>query len=95
MASADPSMKFVMASGLKDDLSRSVVRSGLRVRGGQLLGSRGSSLVVLVVENLDVMVKKVKSCVGVKVSEQIFWERSTDGFCLMRHGQFGGSFYCM
>jgi len=63
VASADPSMKFVMASGLKDDLSRSVVRSGLRVRGGQLLGSRGSSLVLLVlVENLDVMVKKVKSC---------------------------------
>ena len=62
MASADPSMKFVMASGLKDDLSRSVVRSGLRVRGGQLLGSRGSSLVLVLVENLDVMVKKVKSC---------------------------------
>lgn len=55
VASADPSMKFVMARGLKDDLDRSEDRSGLRVRGGQLFGSRGSS-VLLLAENLDVMV---------------------------------------
>ena len=58
VASADPSMKFVMASGLKDDLDRSEERSGLRVRGGQLFGSRGSSEVLLLAENLDVMVVK-------------------------------------
>lgn len=57
VASADPSMKFVMASGLKDDFVRSEERSGERVRGGQLLGSRGSSVALLLVENLDVMVE--------------------------------------
>lgn len=65
VASADPSMKFVMASGLKDDLVRSEERSGERVRG-QLLGSRGSSeeeaeaVLLLLVENFDVMVVEGK-----------------------------------
>lgn len=53
VASADPSIKFVMARGLKEHLDRSEARSGLRVSGGQLLGSRGSVMLLLLV---DVMV---------------------------------------
>ena len=56
VADGEPSMKLVMASGLKVALDRSVERSGLRVRGGQLLGSRGSSSLLVVAENPDVMI---------------------------------------
>ncbi len=60
VASADPSMKFVIASGSKEDFVRSEERSGERVRGGQLLGSRGSSVAAAVVENFDVIVMVVE-----------------------------------
>lgn len=55
VAVGDPSMKFVIFSGVKVHRDRSDERSGLSVRGGQPLGSRGSSSVVIV-EKLDVMV---------------------------------------
>ena len=55
VASTDPSIKLVMASGLKEHLDRSEARSGLRVSGGQLLGSRGSVMVLLMLVD-DVMV---------------------------------------
>lgn len=68
VADGEPSMKLVIASGLKVALDRSVERSGLRVRGGQLLGSRGSSSLLVVVENLDVMVK-IFACLLLSVKD--------------------------